>query len=253
MEELFISIPLLAIIIGIIAFAYSSVGLGGASAYTAIMAIAGMGPLAIPTISLTLNLFATSIGAFNFLRNAHGRVRLIAPFLIASIPFSYIGGSLVLPRTVFYWLLLATLVLVAVRIYLFRESRFHLNLSSSGKLILSLVTGSALGFVAGAVGIGGGIYLVPLIIIFGLGTEKEAAACGAIFIWLNSAAGLTARLQYHQLDILQYWPLLGAVIVGASLGSLLGATRFSPQTMQRFLGLIILVAIGLLVKKLFFG
>lgn len=253
MDELLISIYLLALIFSVVAFAYASVGLGGASAYTAIMAIAGMGSVAIPTVSLVLNLAATSIGAFNFLRNAHGRIRLIAPFLVSSIPFSYIGGSLEMPRTVFYWLLLSTLVLVAMRIYFFRESRFHLNLSDNGKLILSLVTGSVLGFIAGAVGIGGGIYLVPLIIIFGLGTEKQAAACGAIFIWLNSASGLAARLQYQQLDVFEFWPLLVAVIVGAGLGSLLGATRFSPKTMQRFLGVIILAAILFLVKKLFFG
>ena len=253
MDELLISIYLLALIFSIVAFAYASVGLGGASAYTAIMAIAGMGSVAIPTISLVLNLAATSIGAFNFLRNAHGRFRLIAPFLVSSIPFSYIGGSLVIPRTLFYWLLLATLVLVAVRIYFFKEARFHLNLSDKGKLIVSLVMGSLLGFIAGAVGIGGGIYLVPLIIIFGLGTEKQAAACGAIFIWMNSAAGLAARLQYQQLDMMQFWPLLVAVIVGAGLGSLLGATRYSPQTMQRLLGLIIVVAIVFLIKKLFFG
>ena len=158
-----------------------------------------------------------------------------------------------MPRTLFYWLLLATLVLVAVRIYFFRESRFHLNLSDNGKLITSLIIGSLLGFIAGAVGIGGGIYLVPLIIIFGLGSEKQAAACGAIFIWMNSAAGLAARLQYQQLDLLQFWPLLVAVIAGAGLGSLLGATRYSPQTMQRLLGLIIIVAIVFLIKKLLFG
>ncbi|MBE9515914.1 MAG: sulfite exporter TauE/SafE family protein [Proteobacteria bacterium] len=252
MEELSVSLYLLAAILAVVAFAYSSVGLGGASAYTAIMAVAGMRSAAIPTVSLTLNLFVSSIGAFHFLRHAHGRLHLIAPFLVSSIPFSYIGGSLTLPPAVFYWVLLVTLVLVAIHIYLFSESRFHLDLSGKGKIIVSLLIGSVLGFVAGAIGIGGGVYLVPLIIIFGMGTEKEAAACGAVFVWLNSASGLLSRLQHQQLDVIQYWPLLVAVIIGAGIGSLFGATRFSPQTMQRFLGGIILVAIGFLIKKLLF-
>lgn len=253
MEELSVSLYILAIIMGVVAFAYSSVGLGGASSYTAIMAIAGMSPVAIPAVSLSLNLVATSIGSFNFIKNRHGRLRLILPFLLTSIPFSYIGGSVVLPRVVFYWLLLLTLSVVAVRIYFFHQARLKYEFTDNGKLAISLVIGSILGFVAGAVGIGGGIYLVPLVIIFGLGNEKEAAACGAVFIWLNSAAGLAARLQYQDINLLQFWPVIIAVIVGAVAGSLMGATRFSPQTMQRFLGVIILVAIGFLLKKLFFG
>ncbi len=238
---------------GIVAFAYASVGLGGASTYTALMAIAGMQPVVIPTVSLSLNLIVSSIGAFNFLRNHHGRLSLIAPFLLFSVPFAYIGGSLVLPSVLFYWLLLVTLCLVAARIYFFNESRLQIGFSDRGRLLAAILIGAILGFIAGAVGIGGGVYLVPLIIILGLGTEKEAAACGAVFVWLNSVSGLVARLQYQDVNILQYWPLALAVIIGAGAGSLMGATRFSPHTMQRFLGIIILVAIIFLLKMLFFG
>jgi len=252
-EELSIGLFVLAIIMAVVAFAYSSVGLGGASSYTAIMVLAGMSTVVVPTVSLVMNLFVTTIGAFNFLRHRHGRFDLIAPFLVSSIPFSYLGGSLVLPRVVFYWLLLASLLIIAARIYLFSNLRIQLQLTRNGEITVSLILGAILGFVAGAVGIGGGVYLVPLIILFGLGSEKEAAACGAIFIWMNSLAGLAARLQYQSIDIVEYWPLLAATVVGGFIGSHSGAKIFAPETMQRILGVIILIAIGFLLRKLLFN
>ena len=236
----------------IVAFVYSSVGLGGGSSYTALMAILGFNALAIPMISLSLNLLVTSIGSFNFIRNRHARWRLIAPFLITSIPMAYLGGSLQLPKTVFYWLLFISLLFVVARIYLWRETSLQLNLSARSKLAVSLVAGSVLGLIAGIVGIGGGIYLVPLIIILGLGKGQQAAACGAIFVWLNSAAGLISRLQYNAIDLGGYIPLIIAVILGGWLGSYLGSTRFSARKMEKILGLIILVALAFLGRKLLF-
>ena len=118
------------------------------------------------------------------------------------------------------------------------------------KIILSLFAGAVLGLVAGIVGIGGGVYLVPLIIILGLGTEKEAAACGAIFIWLNSCSGLLSRLQYNSIDLTNYIPLIIAVVAGGALGSYMGSSRFSPKVMEKMLGLVIIVAIIFLTKKI---
>ncbi len=185
METVLTSPYILAIPFFIVAFTYSSVGLGGGSSYTALMAILGINMVAIPMVSLSLNLFVTSIGSYNFIRNKHANLRLITPFLLSSIPMSYLGGSLQLPKEVFYWLLLTSLVFVALRIYLWRNITIALEISQKTKIIISLLAGSILGLIAGIVGIGGGIYLVPLIIILGLGTAKEAATCGAIFIWLK--------------------------------------------------------------------
>jgi uncharacterized membrane protein YfcA len=237
----------------IVAFVYSSVGLGGGSSYTALMAILGFNALAIPLISLSLNLLVTSIGSFHFIRNRHASWRLILPFLITSMPMAYLGGSLQLPKTVFYWLLFISLLFVVARIYLWRETSLQLSLSARGKVLVSLVAGSILGLIAGIVGIGGGIYLVPLIIILGLGTGQQAAACGAIFVWLNSAAGLASRLQYNAIDPGGYLPLIIAVVLGGWLGSHLGSTRFSARKMEKILGLIILVAMGFLGRKLLFA
>ncbi len=240
----------LAFLFLIVAFVYSSVGLGGASSYTALMAIFGISSLAIPMISLSLNLLVTSVGSFNFIRNKHAKIKLILPFLISSIPMAYLGGSLQIPKEIFYWVLLISLIFVAARIYLWQNTTINFKFDKREKIILSLFAGSVLGLIAGIVGIGGGVYLVPLIIILGLGTEKEAAACGAIFIWLNSCSGLLSRLQYNSIDLTNYIPLIIAVVAGGALGSYLGASRFSSKVMEKMLGLVIIVAIIFLTKKL---
>ena len=250
MIDLVTSPYFIAILFFIVAFAYSSVGMGGGSSYTALMAILGFNTLAIPMISLTLNVLVSTIGAFNFIRYQHARINLILPFLITSIPMSYIGGALHLPKDIFYWLLLASLTVIAVRIYFWSNVSLTLDLSRRAKLIIALITGAILGLIAGMLGIGGGVYLVPLVIFLGLGTVKEAAACGVVFIWVNSVAGLVSRLQHNAIDITDYLPLIIAVIIGGTLGSFLGAAKYPPKIMEKVLGIIILVAIGFLIRKL---
>ena len=242
----------LAALFFIVAFIYSSVGLGGGSSYTALLAIFGISTIAIPMISLSLNLLVTSIGSYNFIRNKHGKIKLIFPFLVSSVPMAYLGGTLHLPKEIFYWILLVSLIIVAARIYFWQNIAIKFEFKHNDKIIISLVVGAILGLVAGIVGIGGGVYLVPLIIVLGLGTEKEASACGAIFIWLNSFSGLLSRLQYNSIDLTNYIPLIIAVILGAALGSYMGAFKFSAKAMDKILGVVILVAIFLLIKNLFF-
>ena len=241
----------LAALFFIVAFVYSSVGLGGGSSYTALMAIFGISTLAIPMISLSLNLFVTSIGSFNFIRNKHAKIKLIFPFLISSVPMAYLGGSLDISKEIFYWALLISLIFVAARIYFWQNVTIQLNLNKKEKIIISLIAGAVLGLIAGIVGIGGGIYLVPLIIVLGLGSEKEAAACGAIFIWLNSLSGLLSRLQYNSIDLTNYIPLIVAVLLGGTLGSYMGSFKFSSKQMDKILGAVILIAIFFLAKNLF--
>ncbi|MCH9646502.1 MAG: sulfite exporter TauE/SafE family protein [Proteobacteria bacterium] len=241
---------ILPLLFFIVAFVYSSVGMGGGSSYTAIMVISGMSTLAIPMVSLSLNLFVTTIGSYNYLRNGHGKVRIILPFLISAIPFAYIGGSLHLSKDVFLWILLVSLVIVAARIYLWKDTGFRFELSKRQKIIISLVSGSILGLVGGIVGIGGGVYLVPLIIMLNIGTHKEAAAAGVVFVWLVSLSGLISRLQYNSIDLSLYLPLILSVLIGGFLGSYLGSFKFNSKTMEKVLGVVVLIAIVLLVRKL---
>ncbi|MBC8412249.1 MAG: sulfite exporter TauE/SafE family protein [Nitrospira sp.] len=240
---------LLAALFCLVAFMYSSVGLGGGSSYTALLIVFGFSALTIPMITLSLNLCVTSIGSYNFIRNRHARLKLILPFLISSIPMAYLGGALKLPKHIFHWVLLISLIFVALRIYLWEDATIKLKLTQQRKVVISLIAGSILGLIAGIAGIGGGIYLVPLIIILGLGSKKEAAACGAIFIWLNSLAGLISRFQYNTIDLTNYIPLIIAVLIGGALGSYMGSFRFAPKTMEKMLGLIVILAIIFLLKK----
>lgn len=233
-----------------ISYLSASVGLGGGSSYTAIMAVAGFSPLAIPLVSLSMNLVVTSAGSYQYIRHRHASWTLITPFLLSSLPMAYLGGSLQLPKSLFYGILFVSLLIVVTRIFLFEKTTVRWKIEGWKRISVSLLAGSLLGFISGVVGIGGGIYLVPLIIILGLGNEKQAAACGSIFIWLNSITGLIARIQHHSIDILDYYPLIIAVFVGGMFGSLMGATLLRPQTMQRILGIIIVVALCLLVQKI---
>lgn len=244
------TLALLAVGFTAVAFLYASVGLGGASTYTAVLAIVGVGHLMIPTISLALNLVVTSIGMINFRRGGHLRPELVAPFLVASVPCAWLGGALRLSEGVFLWLLAATLVLVFVRIYLLGELRVHLAVTGRRRLAFSLALGGVLGFVAGAVGIGGGIYLVPLMIMFGLAGEKEAAATGTVFVWVTSFAGLASRGRAGPLDPGTLLPLMAVVAVGAWLGSSFGSLRIAPRTLQRLLGVTVLAAIVVIAVRL---
>lgn len=253
MESLLISPLGLAVLFFAISVAYASVGLGGGTAYTALLVIVGASYQAIPTVSLSLNVIATAIGSFVFLRARHGRASLILPFLLTSVPAAYVGGSLPVAPDVFYGVLFVTLVLVAVRIFVGKDVAIDLDLGRKQQIALSLAIGTVLGLVAGIVGIGGGIYLVPLIIIFGLGTEREAAACGALFTGINSVAGLAARMQHYAVEMADLLPLAGAVGVGALLGARMGASWLARRTMRRVLGGIVLLAIVLLIDELFIG
>ena len=233
-----------------VSFFYSSVGLGGGSSYTAIMAIIGINYQLIPATSLTLNLGVTFIGMINFWKAGYGRINLVAPFLITSIPMSYLAGSIRLPELIFEIILIMTLILVISRIYFFDRLAFTYQLSNIEKWILSIFLGSFLGFIAGAVGIGGGIYLVPLIIMSGLGTTKEASAAGSMFIWFNSFAGLLPRLQSGTYDIKFITPLVFAVLLGGFVGSHFGSVRFESMSIQKIMGYIILIAIFFLIQRI---
>jgi hypothetical protein len=173
---------------------------------------------------------------------------LIAPFLVTSIPLAYFAGSLNLPKGIFQLILLITLMLIVIRIYVLKDLQSSFYLSGIKKWFFMFTLGAILGFIAGTVGIGGGIYLVPLIIMFGLGSEKEAAAAGTIFIWINSLAGVIARTQAGTFDIDFILPLITSVIAGGIAGSYLGSFKFQDKTIQKVMGTVIVCAILFLFR-----
>lgn len=250
METLFISPWLLAVIFFLVAFLYSAVGLGGGSSYTALLAVFGASHVAIPSISLGLNVIVSSIGSVNFIRKGHARANLILPFLLSSIPFAWLGGQLALSKLIFFSLLLVSLLIVSVRIYLPGDTALKIGFTPLTSLVVSLLAGGMLGFIAGAVGIGGGVYLVPLILVLGLGTAKQAAAAGVIFVWVNSVVGLLSRYEADRLQLDYVLPLVIAVLAGGLIGSTLGAGHFSTKRIEKLLGIVLLVACFFLAKRI---
>jgi|TARA_B110000196_G_scaffold145984_1_gene126381 uncharacterized membrane protein YfcA len=241
---------ILPVLFFVIALIYSSVGLGGGSSYAAIMAIFGISYQIIPTTSLLLNLIVTFFGMINFWKNGYGRFNLVYPFLLTSIPMTFFASSLDLSKETFELFLLGTLILVVIRIYFIKDLKMNIELNWFQKYIFIVLVGSILGFIAGGIGIGGGIYLVPIIIMFRLGTEKEASAAGAMFIWANSLTGVIARARSGTFDIDFILPLSIAVIIGGIIGSYFGAVRFSASKIQRVMGSVIIFAIVILLKGL---
>tara|TARA_B110000263_G_scaffold117568_1_gene102492 strand:- start:552 stop:1289 length:738 start_codon:yes stop_codon:yes gene_type:complete len=241
---------ILPVLFFVIALIYSSVGLGGGSSYAAIMAIFGISYQIIPTTSLLLNLIVTFFGMINFWKNGYGRFNLVYPFFLTSIPMTFFASSLDLSKETFELFLLGTLILVVIRIYFIKDLKMNIELNWFQKYIFIVLVGSILGFIAGGIGIGGGIYLVPIIIMFRLGTEKEASAAGAMFIWANSLTGVIARARSGTFDIDFILPLSIAVIIGGIIGSYFGAVRFSASKIQRVMGSVIIFAIVILLKGL---
>jgi uncharacterized membrane protein YfcA len=225
------------------AFLYSSVGHGGASAYLAILVLAGHPREAIAPTVLALNILVTLLGTINYYRAGHFDPRLLLPFILTSMPAAYLGGSVHVSEKTLSIILGITLLIAGLRFVVFTKP-IAARQSLSPKLLFSvgLPVGFALGFLAGLIGIGGGIFLSPLLLVMGWADAKKTAAISAAFILLNSLSGLTAHVIKGTPD----WTLLGtlaiAVLLGGGLGSYMGAFRLLPVTLQRLLGLVLLMA-----------
>ncbi len=234
-----------------IAFLHSSVGLAGGSSYTALMAILGFPLQIIPSISLSLNTLVSSIGAFNFIRYRHFDWRILLPFLIGSIPAVYIGAKIILPAIVFYSVLLITLLIGVLRLIFWRDYNSRIHFSVIQRYVISAIVGAILGFISGSVGIGGGIYLVPSILLLGFADAKKAAACGVVFIWINSVIGLFSKWQAEMIDLDWILPMLAVVACGGYLGSFIGANRWSTRYLENALAIVMCIACLLLANKIF--
>ncbi len=238
----------------IVSFLYSTVGHGGASAYLAISALVGLSHQEMVPMALSLNLAVAGIGFWHYWQAGYFSRQLLLPFVLTSIPGAFIGGSLSLSPRVFALLLGLTLLLASVRLLgLGREIRPKWTVESRILWPAGLVTGFVLGLLAGLIGIGGGIFLSPLLLFLSWADAKRTAAVSSAFIVLNSASGLLA----HTLQGSPNWalglPLVAAVMIGGGLGSRLGALRFSPVTVQRLLGAVLLLASFKLLQQALAG
>lgn len=244
---MFAQVPLiLAILVGLIAFLYASVGFGGATGYLAVMSQFGVEPDLMASTALILNIVVAGIAFLNYTRAGHTNPRLLLFFPLASIPAAFLGGYIVLQEDLYF------LLLYGVLTYVMFQMLFPLRPENVGKEIyqpppiwLAIFCGALIGLLSGMVGIGGGILLSPLIILLGWGSPKQAASTAAGFIFLNSASGLLGRILggNFMFGALGGW-LLPVGILGALGGSYFGARRFSSLWARRTLGIVLLIGVA---------
>lgn len=238
MEEAIVA--LLAAGMLVAAFGYAAVGHGGASAYIAAMALAGVAPAEMRPIALLLNILVSSLGSWKFYRAGYFRWRLFWPFAVVSIPMAYLGGAITLPGQAYK--ILVGIVLLYAAWQLWRSGRSGDEMREVRELPLgwAMLIGAAMGLLAGLTGVGGGIFLSPLLLMLGWAGTKQTSAVAAPFILVNSLAGLAAIVVAKNAALPSYvWVLAPAVIVGGWLGAEYGSRRFANPVVRRVLAVVL--------------
>jgi uncharacterized protein len=230
---------LILLAIFVVAVLYSSVGHGGASGYLAVMAFLAVAPEVTRPTALVLNLFVASIGTVQFYRAGYFSWRIFLPFAASSIPMAFVGGMIQLPTNVYKVVLGAVLALAAVRL--------AVNLKGDDQvkeppILICLLIGAVIGLLSGLVGVGGGIFLTPILLLMHWSETRVAAGVSALFILVNSAAGLLGNYQQVTRLPSNVWFWIGAAVIGGIIGSTLGAKRFDSLTLRRVLAAVLLVA-----------
>ena len=243
---------ILSILFFVTALIYSSVGFGGGSTYLAILLIWGVPYTIFPVIALVCNIIVVSGNSINFLRSKNINFNLLFPYLIGSIPFAFIGGSITIEKSLFEILLFC--VLLVAGIFLLIESKsFNKEQIKINKIprLISISIGSIIGFMSGLVGIGGGIFLSPLLFLMKAGYPRHITSSASLFILINSIFGIAGQLTKDQVldQVTNYWPLFLAVLIGGQIGSLLNIKFLSNKILALLTSfLVIFVAIRMGIK-----
>ena len=234
---------LLAAGMGVAAFGYASVGHGGASAYLAAMALAGVAPAEMRPIALVLNVLVSAIGTWKFRRAGHFRWRLFWPFAVVSIPFAYLGGAITLPGHAYKILVGIVLLYAAWQLWRSARSGDEMREVREPPILAAMAIGAAMGLLSGLTGVGGGIFLSPLLLMLGWAGTKQTSAVAAPFILVNSVAGLAALHVSSGASLQQGIWLMGAcVIAGGWLGAEYGSRRFANPVIRRMLAVVLALA-----------
>ncbi len=228
----------------LVAVLYSSVGHGGASGYLAVLALFGVAASVTRPTSLVLNLFVASISFVQFYRAGYFDWKIFLPFAVGSIPAAFLGGMIQLPAGVYKIILGAALILAAIRLAVNFASDDE---ASAPKVWICLLVGATLGFVSGLIGIGGGVFLTPILLLFGWTETKKAAGISALFILVNSASGLLGNWllgKDSQISRLppDVWFWVIAAVCGGVIGSTVGSRRFNSLTLRRVLAVGLSIA-----------
>lgn len=233
------SVTLLTAGIFLIAVLYSSVGHAGASGYIAVMSLLAMSPAVIKPTALSLNILVSLIATWQFFRGGHLSWRLFWPFALLAVPCAFLGGYIDLPAQVFKVVLGLVLLYSAVRFFMAPAADTPVT---RPPMTAALACGAVIGLLAGLTGTGGGIFLTPLLLFMGWAGTKQAAGVSALFILLNSTAGLLGAVSSTRNLPEFILPLLVAAALGGVAGSYFGSRRFAPLAIKRLLAAVLLIA-----------
>ncbi len=231
---------------------YSSVGFGGGSTYLALLLIWNIPYTVFPVIALFCNIIVVSGNCFNYIRARNINLKILTPYLISSVPLAFIGGSLSIEKNIFEILLFIVLSFAGILLLIkFKSFDDFKEIKTKIPKTLSILVGGAIGFISGIVGIGGGIFLSPILLLFRVDKAKNIATAASLFILINSISGLAGQFTKSSVlnEIYIYWPLFLLVLLGGQLGNFLNLKVFPARVLALVTaGLVIFVAIRMGMK-----
>ena len=243
---------ILSILFFVTAILYASVGFGGGSTYLALLLIWEVPYFIFPVISLSCNIIVVSGNCFNYIRAGNLNLKLLIPYLVGSIPLAFIGGSLPIEKKLFEILLFLVLI-IAGTLLLLNFKSYDDKEENYKKIpsIIPVLIGGILGFVSGVVGIGGGIFLSPILFLLRAGRPKHIVTSASLFILINSISGIIGQLSKNTVlsEIQNYWYLLVAVLIGGQIGNFLNLKIFSTRALALVTAFLVLfVAFRMLIR-----
>ena len=246
---------ILSILFFVTAILYSSVGFGGGSTYLALMLIWSIPYYILPIIALSCNIIVVSGNCFNYIKAGNLNFKLLIPYLIGSIPLAFIGGSLPVEKDLFEIFLFSVLTISGL-LLLFKFKSYDDNEENYKKIPIftSILIGGVLGFISGIVGIGGGIFLSPILFLIRAGKPKDIVTTTSLFILINSISGIIGQLSKSVVinEVYNYWYLLVAVLVGGQIGNFLNLRIFPTRLLALVTSLLVLFVSVRMGFKLFF-
>ena len=245
---------ILSILFFITAILYSSVGFGGGSTYLALLLIWDIPYYIFPVIALLCNIIVVTGNSFNYVRAGNHNFKLLMPFLIGSIPMAFYGGTLIIDKKIFEILLFLVLSVAGSLLLINNKSYLEKNvIIKKLNSFISILIGSILGLISGIVGIGGGIFLSPILFLLKADKPKNIVTTASLFILINSISGILGQLTKDIVlnEIKLYWPLFLTVLIGGLFGNYLNLKIFSNRVLAVITSLLVIFVAFRMALKIF--